>query len=657
MTRAEFALYAGRRAAESLLIAAAAALATRALEERGLIAALPLLPAAALPRLPAGAAALAAGAGKAAPCLLAALAAHVVLGPKQRRPVFLRVPGALYVYAGVPVSPEAGCRGGLATGSTGSGKTLACIMPRLHSLCVNQAGVEAPGWGRSAERAALEERRAAHRALLREAGGLTGSGEPGAAEDRLHESSRLLEEAAGASRRRRYLEPPWGGLVCGEKGNEWQAVEALLSRHGRGEDACVLRTRPPGSGPLWRPPARLNLLSMDAVPADTYARMIVDTGLCVEASGTRDEFFVPQARDKIAWGIRLLRAAGAAPSLSTLLDLLTVQESYQAFLQRACGANPALEGSDALAEARYQLEHNYWGQPPDQLGGVRGTLYNFLIPYCEPEIAEVFCADSTFAIGDVEAGRVVCLAIPQRHALQRRYVSALLKAMTYQVILSRFDSGPRARRRNVILVEQDEWQRHAVPADCEADVVREARGAVYAAAQSQNAVWSRLGGRESAAPLIANLRSRWICQAAAEECAAESSAHIGSALERQLSHSSGESGRSTTVSQAERAFLAPRELRALAPFHVVFVPAEGKWLYRHGIAMPVEADGTLPPWWFGDWNPLRWAARALNPARPGTRELVPPWRARAPAAALTRWLLGLDGTFIVKGGRRAGKTY
>ena len=58
------------------------------------------------------------------------------------------------------------------------------------------------------------------------------------------------------------------------------------------------------------------------MPADTYAQMIVDTALAVEESGTRDEFFVPQARDKIAWGIRLVRAAAArrrGPNLVTVL--------------------------------------------------------------------------------------------------------------------------------------------------------------------------------------------------------------------------------------------------------------------------------------------------------------------------------------------------
>jgi len=485
-------------------------------------------------------------------------------------------------------------------------------------------------------------------------------------------SAQALQEASDPCRRLRYRVPPWGGFVCGEKGNEWQAVETLLWHHGRDEDLCVLRTRPSWAPPAWTPSVRLNLISMDEVPADTLARMLVDTGLAVEEAGTRDEFFIPQARDKIAWGIRLVRAVKASresareatPSLLTLFDILTVHESYARYLARCSAEHPGLSASGAFSDARFQLENNYWNQPPDQLGGVRSTLYNFLAPFAEPEIAEVFCADSTFDLRDMQLGKVVCLAIPQKFALQRRYVATLLKSLSYQIVLERFDrraDHPDWLGRNVILVEQDEWQRHAVRADCEVDIVREASGAVYAATQSQNSVWLKLGGRENAAPLIANLRNRWICQAATEECAEESSSLVSGRLSREVSYSHGAGGRTTNVSFPERPLLPRRELRTLPPFHVVFAPAEGRWLYRKCIAMPATPDGRIPGWWFGDWNPVHWAAHFLGlPERfagirlhPGER-FVPPWRACAPARAQLRRLCGLDGTFIILGGRRSG---
>jgi hypothetical protein len=644
---------------------------------------------------------------------LGAFLAHLLLGPKQRRPVFLRHAGAMYAYAGVRVDRNGGCRGGCITGATGSGKTLACIIPRLHSLCVNEAGTERPEWPGSPAQRAWESLRTRHRELaaqvdertarlaaqLRRAGPAgrrwdeplsrrRGAGRariegtpaaPAPAEvARLREQreglDRDLQAAGEPFRRMRYRVAPWGGFVCGEKGNEWQSIEALLRHHRRDEDLCLLRTRPADASPGWSPAVRLNLLSLGEIPADTYAKAIVDTGLAVEEAEKRDEFFVPQARDKIAWGLRLTREVGAAaraagraepgagPSLLTLFDILTVHESYRAYLLRNGERFPDLAASSAFSEARFQLENNYWSQPPEQLGGVRSTLYNFLVPFAEPEVAAVFCRDSTFDLRDIEQGKVVCLAIPQKFALQRRYVTTLMKTLVYQIILERFDrrgDHPDWLNRNVLLVEQDEWQRNAVRADCETDVVREARGAVYAAAQSQNAVWLKLGGRDRATPLLANLRNRWICQAATQECAEESSNLVSGRACRDASYSYGPAGRTTNVSFPDQPFLPRRELRTLPPFHVVFVPAEGDWLYRTCIAMPAGADGSIPPWWFGDWNPLHWAARWLAlPAIGGRRlgppdDAVPPWRACAPLRAQVRWLLGLDGTFIILGGMRS----
>jgi hypothetical protein len=470
--------------------------------------------------------------------------------------------------------------------------------------------------------------------------------------------------------------PPWGGLIIGEKGIEWIAAEALLAHYDRSLDLCVIRTNPGGDEGNWLPATRFNLLSLEGVSADTYAAMLVETSQSVEEPSSRDEFFVPQARDKIAWGIRLLRAVrkraiaegGSAdskdnnPDLCTLLHLLTSYDAFAAHAANCLERTPSLSSCPVFAEARHMLEANYWTQPAEQLGGVRSTIYNYLVPFADRDMAEVFCRDSTFDLRDVMAGKVVCLAIPQKHWLQRRYVSTLLKQLTYHIILTRFDHCDAAAkaRQNVVVVEQDEWQRHVVKADCDVDVVREANGAVFASAQSVNAIWSRLGGKEAAAPLIANLRNRWICQAATQECADESSSHIGTQLAVERSVSTGDSGKSVSTTEREHPLLPASALRSLRPFHVAFSPAEGPWAFRLGISMPADPDGSIPTWWFGSWNVMRWIARwAKLPERilglrlHDGRPQIPPWKAAAPLRAQIRWLLGLDGTFILLRSRRS----
>ena len=73
----------------------------------------------------------------------------------------------MFVFAGIGVPRSSGCRGGLVTGSTGSGKTLACIVPRLHSLCVNESGIENAEWRSSSAFRQIEAAKAEHRRSLR----------------------------------------------------------------------------------------------------------------------------------------------------------------------------------------------------------------------------------------------------------------------------------------------------------------------------------------------------------------------------------------------------------------------------------------------------------------------------------------------------------
>ena len=617
-----------------------------------------------------------------------ALGAQLVLGPKQKRPVFRKVSGALYVYAGVTVRPSGGCRGGLTLGATGSGKTLSCIYPRLHSLCVNEPGIRrsrhAPSQGETDVRCELLRWEARATTLRRQLGtpaamqqGLLFEEPPPLANAEASDPRNLeasLREAEEAMRRLRkklralaYQRPPWGGVLFGEKGSEARAFASLLASHGRGEDLRVLRVRSHGAAPGPGPVVRLNLLGMATVPADTYAKLIVEAALAAENAEKPDEFFVPQARDKIAWGIRLLRAVNNlarenSPPRLTLTSVLSLLSSVQGYreLMDEIDLLPRPPMSTAahaeLQRARTHLERTYWNQPADQLGGVQSTLYNFLAPFSEPVIAEVFCGTSTFDLDEIELGIVVAVAIPQEMAVQRRYVANILKALCYHIIVRRFDSPPPGEAdpsRNIVVIEQDEWQRYAVSADTDADIIREAGGAAYMAAQTQDAIWAKFQGKDRASPIVANLRNRWICQAASDACARESAAYLGDARTEAISRTWGHAGASTTRSSSVRPVLPPAFLRSLPPFEVIFAPAEGPWLYRHGIAMPVTPEGNIPSWWFGSWNPWHWLAvglglqEKLGVAKHLNREaLIPPWRARAPLRAQLRWLVGLDGTWI-----------
>jgi hypothetical protein len=71
--------------------------------------------------------------------------------------------------------------------------------------------------------------------------------------------------------------------------------------------------------------------------------------------------------------------------------------------------------------------HAHLEQPPERLGGVHGTLNTYLEFFLNPEISEVFCDERTFSISEIDRGKIVCLAMPQKFQSERLYINTILK--------------------------------------------------------------------------------------------------------------------------------------------------------------------------------------------------------------------------------------
>jgi hypothetical protein len=504
-----------------------------------------------------------------------------------------------------------------------------------------------------------------------------------------------LSRAADLLRPLRYTVFPWGGAVFDQKGNAYQQIQPLLERYDRPEDVIVLQVRPASAPDTWMPANRVNLLSFDNFPADTYAKIIVDTYNQVEECDKPDPFFVPKARNAIADGIRLMREIRKAQLTSKIrfdedrqvvpaLDLIhqilkdTTKTAYDTFLEK-CGATvsqavraankdarPLLE-TPGLTAILATLETSYWKQPQDQLGGVSGTLDNFLAPFSEAPIAELFCRDNTVNFTDVARGKVFAVSIPQRFAVQRTYINTICSEIIYQVILNRGDlrkDSPEWLNRNVIRQEKDEAQRLAIKADTNVDTIRELYGSTGLASQTQDAMWKRFGGKETATPPLSNLRNRFICKAATFSCAEESARILAKAVYAEHSQS-GRSGedKSHTTSYKEHYIISPEELMSISDFNVIFAPASGNYLYVHVIPSPVTPEGGVPSWWYGDVNPLKIAAWFLHIPRKfrllwmlpvklpfDPTKTIPFWRAVAWTAnprIMWRYFMGLDTTWYI----------
>ena len=393
-------------------------------------------------------------------------------------------------------------------------------------------------------------------------------------------------------------EPDWGGLCCDEKGIYHQTLERMARKYGRANDLLLLQTRPDHAEEDWIPPARFNLLSDPTIPWSTYATVIVDTASAL-ASGAEDKgFFKTQAHANIGRGIQLFRLLDLVPTMQHLLEVLQYQPVLKSLLQRL-----ATVKDQGNADARECYDHflnGYLRQPPEQLGGVISTIYNYLNYFTNPDIVEVFGPDeNSFDFSALDDGAIICLSMPQKYQTERRYITTILKLLFYTHVLRRFDPRPSTQRAaqedNLLICWQDEAQRFISESDANVDVIRQANATTVMAAQSKLSFFPALGTKDKAEVTMLNLRNRIIFKAADKACAEGSADFIGKRMHWKKSYTHGRGGRSTTRSREEEYRVKPFELMSLPKFKAVVKHCERG--FRKTTIHPVDAEGNTPAWY------------------------------------------------------------
>jgi hypothetical protein len=401
-------------------------------------------------------------------------------------------------------------------------------------------------------------------------------------------------------------EPDWGGLCCDEKGIYHETLVQMTKKYGRLSDLRLLQTKPDGAGDDWEPPATFNLLSDDSIPGSTYATVIVDTAAALAGGGEDKGFFKTQAHAHIGRGIQLFRLLGLRPTMHHLLETLQYQPILRAMLSRL---DPlAQAGNREARECSDHFLNGYLRQPPEQLGGVISTIYNYLNYFTNPDLVQVFGAEeNSFEFSDLDDGAIICIAMPQKYQTERRYVTTILKLLFYTHALRRFD--PRASNKrplssdNLLICWQDEAQRFVSESDGNVDVIRQANTTTVLAAQSKLSFIPPLGTKEKADVTLLNLRNRIIFKAADRTCAEGSADFIGKKLIWKKSYTRGMGNRSTTRSREEEYRVKPFELMALPKFSAVVKHCEKR--FRKARIHPIDPDGKIPrwyPWWKRIWR-------------------------------------------------------
>src|SRR5205823_13246019 len=78
-------------------------------------------------------------------------------------------------------------------------------------------------------------------------------------------------------------------------------------------------------------------------------------------------------------------------------------------------------------ELSEHFTNRFLSQPPEQIGGVKETIANYLQPFITAEIAQVFCAAGiSFEFAASDRGKIVCVAMPQKFQMEWRYINTFL---------------------------------------------------------------------------------------------------------------------------------------------------------------------------------------------------------------------------------------
>jgi type IV secretory pathway TraG/TraD family ATPase VirD4 len=235
-------------------------------------------------------------------------------------------------------------------------------------------------------------------------------------------------------------EPTWGGLCIDDKGLYWETLSAMAKHFGREDDLILLQVRPEGITGPWRPRHTYNLTSDRSIPFNTFAKAVVDTASSLGQSGDKG-FFKNQAQTHIAAALETLREIDADVTLENAYHLLLDQDD----LQEALTDLASSEQTTRRQELAAHFANRFLSQPPEQIGGVKETIANYLQAFVTRDIAQVFCAgQNTFDFADIDRGKIICVAMPQKFQVERRYVNTFLKCSSIPTLSGASINRPRS---------------------------------------------------------------------------------------------------------------------------------------------------------------------------------------------------------------------
>lgn len=409
--------------------------------------------------------------------------------------------------------------------------------------------------------------------------------------------------------------PNWGGLCLDQKGLYWEILVKMATHFGRQYDLILLQTRPAGKDALWCPTHTINITGNPEVPASTYAKVIVDTATSLTGGKSGNPFFPIKAQLAIQNAFEILRHIGGAVTIPNIHRILLRKEEGESAMEKLMNM-----GDERSFELLAAFRDGYLAQPPDQLGGVQGTISTYLEYFLNEEISEVFCAKfPTFSVDQIDLGKIVCIAMPQKFQSERLYINTILKLSYYFHALSRFDKTAEERGKdNLIILFADEGQEIITGAESAfadhraAGVIREAKATIVLATQAYTSILAALDKRY-ADVLMLNLSNELIFTCANNDSANIASKNIGEREVVEKSWGLAAGKKTYTYQRRIQPYFQSYQLRKLPKFTAVIRHCEKS--FRKRLIPPINPDGTYPAWFTAirpDYAVRQWLKKMLS---------------------------------------------
>lgn len=365
--------------------------------------------------------------------------------------------------------------------------------------------------------------------------------------------------------------PAMGILALDTKGDLSEPVQAIAEELRCQGDLRQIQVRPDDAPPGWTPPYTMNFLADTSIPYSTYAKILVDVATAAGQKGGQT-FFKNAAQVAMQNAMAALASSDQPVTIDNCFSMITDMGELEDTIEKL------RDKKSSRLEPLLEYYGEFVKQPPEQLSGVRSTVFNYLQPFTSPDIAQVFCpVEPNFDLREIDQGRLITIKIPQKYQTEKKYVSLLMKILFYLHALRRYDIPARERmQKNLIVLILDEAQETVLVSEDGisdynvVDKIRGARATTINSTQSPTSYIPPMGSREKAEVFLLNLGNKIYFTAADQQASGMIADSIGKRSVKKRTHGRSGGKNNTSWTEQDEHLVKPHDLRAL-PKHVAII--------------------------------------------------------------------------------------